>query len=309
MRVWQGLETITTPFPASSVAIGTFDGLHRGHQALIAAAIADARAKGRQAVVFTFDRHPAELVAPDRVPGYLSTPKQRVEILTALGVDDLVIARFDEKFRELSPESFLRFVVYGILGARALFVGPDFRFGCNHAGDVEYLRGAQDRYGFAVNVLDPVLVDGERASSTRVRQCLRAGDIEGAQRVMGHRYALSGTVVEGEKLGRELGYPTANLRLTRAQVVPADGIYAVWVEWNGRRCKGACSIGVRPTVGGTERVIEVYLLDFTGDLYGETLELEFVARLREERKFDSLDALREQIARDVMQVDKLLVIG
>lgn len=306
MKVWQGLDSITTPFPASSVAIGTFDGLHQGHQALIAAAVADARAQDRAAVVFTFDRHPAELTAPDRVPGYLTTPKQRVEILSALGVDDLVIARFDERFRELSPESFLRFVVYGILGARAIFVGEGFRFGRNQEGDTDYLRAAQERYGFALTVLEPVLVDGERASSTRVRQCLRAGDIEGAQRILGHPYVLSGIVVEGERLGRQLGFPTANLRLTQAQVVPADGVYAVWAEWRGRRWKGACSIGVRPTVGGTERTIEVYLLDFSGDLYGETLDVEFVARLREEMQFPSLEALVEQIVRDVAQVEAML---
>lgn len=317
MRIWEGLESIDTPLEASTVAIGMFDGVHIGHQALIAAAVEDGRVHRRPSVVFTFDRHPAEQIAPDRFPGYLTTPEQRRRLIAALGPDHLVIARFDERFRQLSPEGFLRFVLVGILGAEAVFVGEDFRFGCNQAGDVAYLREAQARWDFALEVIPPVLVNGEKASSTRTRTLLRAGDIPGVEAILGHPYRLVGTVIEGERLGRRLGYPTANLRLSIPQVVPSDGIYAVWVEIPSalarsatqdgrRRYKGACSIGMRPTVGGTTRTIEVYLLDFSGDLYGETLEMEFVARLRDELKFDSLEALVEQMRRDVSQVERML---
>jgi riboflavin kinase / FMN adenylyltransferase len=309
MRVWQGLESLKAPIEAASIAVGTFDGVHLGHQALMRAAVEDARAHSRQSVVFTFDRHPAEVTAPDKVPGYLSLPDQRIETIRRLGVDDLVIACFDERFREISAEAFLHFVLVGCLGARAVLVGEDFRFGRNQEGDVTLLEDAQRRLGYTLRVLPPVMVDGEKVSSTAIRAYLRDGEIGRSAAMLGRPYALRGVVVEGEKLGRKLGYPTANLKLTREQVVPADGIYAVWVDWEGARYKGACSIGARPTVGGAERTIETYLLDFSGDLYGETIDLTFVERLRDELKFESLSALVEQIGRDVEDVRRMLRTG
>jgi riboflavin kinase/FMN adenylyltransferase len=309
VRIWEGLESIGAPFGESSVAIGMFDGVHVGHQALIHACVADARAHARPSVVFTFDRHPAELIAPDHVPGYLTTPTQRAELIRALGPDHLVIARFDTALRALSPESFVQHILKDLLGAKALMVGKDFRFGRNQAGDVAFLRTAQKRFGFTTTVLEPVRVHGEKASSTRIRQLLRSGDLPGAQAALGHPYVLAGTVVEGEKLGRRLGYPTVNLKLTVAQVLPADGVYAVWVQWPGQKHKGACSIGTRPTVDGKRLVVETYLLDFDSDLYGATISLEFVARLRDQIRFDTLDALAIQMARDVAQARAILSEG
>jgi riboflavin kinase/FMN adenylyltransferase len=306
MRVWHGLESISQPFEAVTVAIGMFDGLHVGHQSLIRAAVENARSNGRPAVVFTFDRHPAELIAPDRVPGYLSTPRQRDALLQDLGVDDVVVARFDERFRTLSPEAFLHFVLYGVIGAKDVFVGEDFHFGRNQSGDVSFLRESQGRYGFTLHVHPPVVVNSERASSTRIRALLREGDLDGATEMLGHRYVLSGCVAHGQKLGRKLGFPTANLALTRAQVIPADGIYAVCGTVLGERHMGACSIGMRPTVGGTERTVETYLLDFDGDLYDREMDIEFVSRLRDELKFESLDALVEQMGYDVRQARGIL---
>ena len=306
MRVWNGLESITQPFDVASVAVGMFDGLHVGHQALIRAAVEDGRAHGRRSVVFTFDRHPAELISPDKVPGYLSTPRQRIALLEALGVEDVVVARFDERFRALSPEAFLHFVMYGVLGAKAIFVGGDFHFGRNQSGDVEYLREAQARFGYTVHVHPPVLMRSERASSTAIRAYLRSGDLAAATEMLGHPYVLSGVVAHGEKLGRKLGFPTANLRLSRAQVVPADGIYAVWGTVRGERRMGACSIGMRPTVGGAERTVETYLLDFDADIYGEEMDVEFAARLRDELKFETLEALVEQMEFDVRKAREIL---
>jgi riboflavin kinase/FMN adenylyltransferase len=306
MHVWVGLESIPEPFSAASVAIGTFDGVHRGHQALISAAVADARAHGRPSLVFTFDRHPSELLTPERAPGYLCTPAQRQQWIEELGVDHLVIARFDSSLREMTPEAFLRDILTKRLGARAVLVGEGFRFGRNQEGDIAFLEAQQERLGYTLHVLAPVLVGGERASSSRIRTLLRRGDLEAAEAILGRPYALTGVVVEGEKLGRRLGYPTANLRPVAPMVVPADGIYAVRVRWRERRAKGACSIGMRPTVGGTQRTIEVFLLDFSGDLYGETLEIEFAARLRDELRFQTLEALVEQMGRDVAQVSDLL---
>lgn len=310
MRISAGLESIRNPIAACSVAIGVFDGVHRGHQALIRNAVADAHAAEHESVVLTFDRHPAELIAPDRAPEYISTPDQQRALFAEMEVDHLVIARFDERFRDLSPESFLRLVVIGVLGAAAVFVGSDFRFGCEQAGDAAYLREAQERLGFKLHVLEPVLSGGERVSSTRIRDLIRSGDLVSAREALGHPFLLTGTVVEGARLGRTLGYPTANLVPTTRQVVPANGIYACRVFVDGRTCRAATSIGLRPTVSDdVERTIEAFLLDFDGDLYGRTLDVEFVARLRDEERFDSLTELVRQIADDVSEVERLLPEG
>ncbi len=306
MHVWQGLESIKQPFDAVSVAVGMFDGLHVGHQSLIRAAVEDARRQSRPSVVFTFDRHPAELIAPDKAPGYLSTPRQRESLLRCLGVDHVVITRFDHRFRDLSPEAFLHFVLNGVLGARGVFVGEDFHFGRNQVGDVVYLREAQGRFGYTLRVHPPILVRGDRASSTQVRTLLRTGDIAAASEMLCHSYILNGVVVHGHKLGRKLGFPTANLKLNRPQVIPANGIYAVWGHVKDERFMGACSIGVRPTVGGTDRTVETYLLDFNDDIYDTEMDIEFVSRLRDELKFESLEALVEQMDYDVRQARTIL---
>jgi riboflavin kinase/FMN adenylyltransferase len=251
-------------------------------------------------VVFTFDRHPAELLAPERAPEYLTTPNQRNQLVAELGVDDLVVAVFDRALAGLSPDEFVEQILCARFRARKIVVGENFSFGKDRAGNVDYLREAQRRYGFALEPLQAVMVAGAPASSTRVRELLRSGEIAFAEEVLGHEYRLAGHVVEGQKLGRQLGYPTANLERTCRQVVPLDGIYAVWAHLpDGRKIAGACSIGDRPTVEGAGRSIETYLIDFDEDLYGKPMELRFVKRLRAEEKYDSLDALKAQMGRDV----------
>jgi riboflavin kinase / FMN adenylyltransferase len=306
MNVWHGLEAFPPGMPECTVAIGRFDGVHIGHQALISAAVRDAHSYGRPCVVFTFDRHPAELFAPERAPEYLTSLYRKVALIRALGPDHILIACFDERFRDLSPEAFLHFVVSGMLRAKAVFVGEDFHFGFEHAGDVAYLRSAEERFGYRTEIVPAVLsVDGQKASSSRIRQLLYDGELGKTEEMLGHPYVLDGSVVPGEKLGRKLGYPTANLEVSARQLVPKDGIYAAWADCEGDRHAAACSIGIRPTVGGTARTIEAYLLDFSGDLYGKPISLEFVKRLRNEEKFQSLDALVEQIARDVEEVRRV----
>jgi riboflavin kinase / FMN adenylyltransferase len=307
MKLFDGLETVVPPFTASTVAIGTFDGIHVGHQAIIRTAVSDAAAHERPSLVFTFDRHPAELLAPDRAPAYLTTPQQRNRMVADLGVSGLIVAAFDHELANLTPGEFVDGILRARIGARTIVVGSNFVFGKNRAGDVAYLDAAQKEYGYKLVALDPVIVDGSPASSTRVRELLRGGEIAEAERVLGHPYRLAGTVVEGRKLGRKLGYPTANLALTCRQVVPQDGIYAVMALLDdGRTVHGACSIGERPTIADAGRSIETYLLDFREDIYGRTVEIQFVERLRGEQKFDSLEALTRQIAIDVEQVRSLL---
>jgi riboflavin kinase / FMN adenylyltransferase len=307
MQVWNGLETITRPFDASSVAIGRFDGVHLGHQALIRKAVEDAASMRQASVVFTFDRHPAELLAPDRAPGYLTTLPRRIELIGELGVGHLVVARFDERFRSLSSQTFLHFVLSGVLGARAVFVGPDFRFGMEQSGSVETLKEGEERYRYSTNVLAAVTAKGQPVSSSRIRELIRQGEVEAAAEMLGRPHTLEGTVAHGEKLGRTIGYPTANLEIAGNLVIPKDGIYAVRARLADRRqIGGACSIGLRPTVGGTARTVETYLLDFEGDLYGQRMEIAFIARLRDELKFEGLEPLKEQITRDVDETRKLL---
>lgn len=299
MKVYEGLETLPAPFTRSSVAIGVFDGIHVGHQAIIRTAVEDARARNCPAFVFTFDRHPEELLAPDRAPDYLTTPMQRNHLIADLGVDALIVAQFDHALAQLTPDRFVQTILKARLGAETVIVGRNFCFGKGRAGDVAYLERVQPDFDFTLYALDAVLVDGLPASSTRIRERLRAGDITEAEAVLGHPYWLAGTVVQGQRLGRQLGYPTANLALTARQTVPADGIYAVQARLDdGRLIGGVCSIGNRPTIEGAGRAIETFLFDFSEDLYGRGMELRFLRFLRAEAKFDSLEALVEQMARD-----------
>lgn len=307
MQIYEGLDAIITPFAASSVAIGTFDGVHKGHQAIIRRAVEDARRHARPALVLTFDRHPIELFAPDRAPELITTPPQRNDLIAGLGADGLVIARFDAQLSQLAPDAFMQDILKGLLGARAIVEGATFCFGKDRAGNVDYLRDAQTRYNFTLDALDPVLVNNVPASSTRVRDLLRAGSVGEAEAILGHPYLLAGTVVGGQRLGRTLGYPTANLELAYRQVVPRDGVYAVLATLqNGRIMGGACSIGERPTIEGAGRSIETFLLDFSEDIYGQQFQLRFIERLRGEEKFESLAELTAQMAHDVAETRYIL---
>jgi len=312
MKVFAGLEAVTPPFANSTVAIGSFDGVHVGHQAIIRAAVADAHRYDRPALVFTFDRHPAELLRPELAPAMLCTPVQRRDLIAAQGADGLVIARFERELAELSPDAFMQRILKDLLGARAIVEGSNFYFGKGRAGDLAYLLAAQTRFDFTLHSLDPVLVGGIPAGSTRVRERLSEGDIAEAEAVLGHPFLLAGTVVSGQHLGRKLGYPTANLAPTYRQAVPGDGIYAAYAHLDdGRVLGGACSIGNRPTIKGAGRCIETYLFHlndsiFAEDIYGRKMDLQFVQRLRLEASFDSLDDLIVQMGHDVEQAKSIL---
>lgn len=307
MILYEGLESVPASFSSTTVAIGTFDGVHLGHQAILRTAVQDARRHDRPALVFTFDRHPAELLRPNEAPPYITTPTQRNRLVAQLEVDVLVVARFEPSLANLSHVEFVERILIGLLKAKAIVEGRDFCFGKGRAGSVAYLESVQAKYGFTLHAVDPVIVAGAPASSSRVRECLRAGDIEMAERVLGHPFWLEGRVVQGQQLGRKLGFPTANIELLYRQVVPADGIYAVLTSLEGGRVlPGVCSIGERPTIQGAGRAIEVHLFDFYDSLYGQQMEVRFVKRLRSEEKFDSLEALQCQMARDVEAAKEVL---
>ncbi|WP_310393600.1 bifunctional riboflavin kinase/FAD synthetase [Hymenobacter sp.] len=293
--------------PNAVVTSGTFDGVHVGHQRILGRLREVARAHGAPAVVITYWPHPRLVLGPP--PAHperlelelLNTLAERIDKLAGFGVDYLLIVPFTRKFAQWTSEEYIQKLLLGTVGAKQLVIGYDHRFGKNREGGFDYLRQHADRYGLTVEEIPREDVDAVGVSSTRIRHALRQGDIATANRYLGYPYPLTGRVVHGQKLGRTIGYPTANLAPTEPlKLVPARGIYAVWATTAaGTRHPGMLSIGVRPTVGADlVQTIEVNLLDFSGDLYDKELTLEFVAWLRAEEKYDGLGALKAQLALD-----------
>ena len=292
------------------VAIGAFDGVHLGHQAVVAEAAAIARARGWRSAALTFDPHPLAVVGGGAPPG-LATIERRVELLANAGVDEVIVRRFDAEFASWSPERFARELLQGTLDARVALVGENFRFGARAAGDRAALAAFGAELGFEARAQGITGDEKGPFSSTRARTAVAGGDVVEAARILGRRHATSGVVEHGAKLGRTLGFPTANLGGV-PELAPKDGIYAVVVDEVTRDAHGrvqaralgvgAMSIGMRPTIhGAAGRTHEVYLLDFDRDLYGSTLRVHYVARLRDELKLESLAALKARIARDVAE--------
>ncbi len=303
LQLASGTATIGT---RSAVAVGNFDGVHRGHQALVAAAVARAHETGGAAVVLTFDPHPARVLRGDEAPASLTTLAQKEELVRELGVDRLVALTFDRALAALTPEAFVKEVLASLLGARHVVVGESFRFGHSRHGDARTLQALGGQQGFDVQVVKPVLHDGRPISSSRVREALGKGDVKEAAALLGRPYALDGRVVRGDGRGRGLGIPTANLAVEE-QMLPARGVYAGRVlvprgDWR----PAVVNVGERPTFGGKGVVVEAHLLDFTGDLYGADLRLSFQARLRGEERFANAEALVERIHADVRAARELL---
>jgi riboflavin kinase/FMN adenylyltransferase len=280
--------------------IGGFDGLHLGHQELIRRVRAQAAEHDCRSMLLSFEPLPREYFTPQDPPGRLTSFRERWRLLSRFGLDVFCALRFSLALQNQSAEAFAQMLAGG--GVRRVLVGHDFRAGKGAEGDVAFLRGAGARLGFEVEVLQPVCDGGERISSRGLRQCLAEGDLDTARRQLGRRYSMIGRVYRGEQLGRELGFPTANLRLERRRA-PLAGIFAVRVRGAlpGRRVDGVASLGTRPTVGGTEALLEVHLFDFAGDLYGRELEVEFIARLRDEQRFDTVADLVTRMHRDAAE--------
>jgi riboflavin kinase/FMN adenylyltransferase len=295
-------------WPEPALAVGNFDGVHRGHQALVALAVRDARAAGGASVVLTFDPHPSRVLSPDRAPASLMTLDQKAEILSGLGVDRLAVLPFTVELSRREPEDFAREVLQRALGARVVVVGSSFRFGRDRAGDLATLRRLGDELGFRVHGLRPVIARGGPISSTRIREALSRGAVDAARDFLGRRFFVEGVVVKGEGRGRLIGIPTANLQVLN-EMVPGGGVYACWCRVRGADTPprpAAVNIGRRPTFGGGLTTVEAHLLDFGGDLYGRTLRLEFQERLREERAFPGAEALVAQIRSDLGEARRVL---
>ncbi|MGH8866686.1 MAG: bifunctional riboflavin kinase/FAD synthetase [Actinomycetes bacterium] len=307
MQRWRGVEEIPAGWGPSVVTIGVFDGVHRGHQYLVARAVAAARESGVAAAVITFDPHPMAVLRPDRAPATLASLDRRLDLLDGLGVDAVCVLPFTTELSGLSPEDFVEHVLAERLHVTRVVVGVNFRFGHKAAGDVPLLTELGERYGFTVDAV-PLAGDEPRWSSTRVRAALDVGDVQAAADVLGRPHRVEGRVVVGDRRGRDLGYPTANLAVARDAAVPAHGVYAGWLVHDGRRLPAAISIGTNPTFSGTQTRVEAYVLDRDDlDLYGAEVGLDVTARLRDTVRFDSVEALLAQMAEDVRRTREVLV--
>lgn len=288
------------------VTIGVFDGVHTGHQRTIGHAVERAKELELPSLVLTFDPHPSEVVRPGSHPAVLTGPLRKAELIEQLGVDVLCVQPFTLDFSRLSAEQFVHDMLVEHLHAALVVVGENFRFGHRAAGDVELLTKLGRTFGFAVEPAPLVTSDGVIFSSTYVRACVDAGDVEAAARVLGRPHRVEGVVVRGDQRGHDLGFPTANLMTARFTAIPGDGIYAAWLVRGSQRLPAAVSIGTNPTFSGQDRRVEAYVLDFDGDLYGERLALDFVAHLRPMLKFDNVKDLVAAIEDDVTRTRQVL---
>ncbi len=298
------------PVPAqlrgAVVALGNFDGFHVGHQAVVGRALALARQTGRMALVATFDPHPARLFRPDSPPFLLTTIDQRCALFDAFGMDGAIVLPFDHAMASVTPEGFVAEWLADRVGASAVVTGHDFTFGRNRDGDTEALATIGGRYGIAAEAIEAVEADGGIASSTRIRQHLRAGEMAAATRLLTRPYTIAGIVQHGDKVGRTIGYPTANIAMGD-YLRPAYGIYAARGRLaDGRVLDGAANLGIRPQFDPPKELLEPHFFDFSGDLYGQPVAVELIAHLRPEARFDSLDALIAQMDADCVEARRIL---
>ena len=317
MYRWQGLSDVPMDWVRSVVTIGVFDGVHQGHQRIITRAAGTAAGLGLSLVVITFDPHPAEVIRPGSHPVLLCTAARRAELLAGLGADAVCMMPFTLEFSRLDPEEFVRLALVDRLHAAAVVVGENFRFGHRAAGDVALLAELGEKYGFTADPVPLLLEDGIKISSSLIRQKLADGDVTGAAGDLGRPHRVEGVVVPGQRRGRALGFPTANLETFPHTAIPADGVYAGWLstlgerdgqEYEGDRWPAAISIGTNPTFGGRDRVVEAYALDRDDlELYGVHVGIDFAARLRGMERFGSAAELAEQMRRDVDETRTITV--
>ena len=306
MERLDGGSPVPDRYRGGIVALGNFDGFHRGHQAVVGRAVARAKAEGRPALVATFDPHPVRFFKPDVPPFRLTTLDQRQALFAEAGADAMLVFHFDAALAGLTAEQFVTERLIGLIGAGGVVTGEDFTFGKARGGDVRLLAALGQAHGFSVETVGPVADEGAPVSSSRIRDLLQAGDPRGAAELLTRPFAIEGVVEHGDKLGRTIGYPTANLSLG-SYLRPRYGIYAVRGRLaDGRMLDGAANLGIRPSFDPPKELLEPYFFDFSGDLYGQTIEVQLIEFLRPEAKFDSLEALTAQMAKDCDRARTLL---
>jgi riboflavin kinase/FMN adenylyltransferase len=306
MQVFRTLEEVAGNFDRVCLAIGAFDGIHLGHQRVIGQARDDARTKGVRSVVLTFDPHPMRILQPDKALQLLTSTEHKLKLLEKMGVDASLVLDFDKSFSLLPAEKFIETVAKTNC-VQEICVGTRFRFGHNRAGDVRLLETLAPKYGFVAREIKPVQLDEEMISSTAIRQYVLRGQLDRAAAMLGRQFSVLGTVVPGDHRGREIGFPTANLN-PHDEVLPPDGVYVVRVWLGQGSFGGVANIGKRPTfeLRNTQRILEVHILNFDAAIYGQNVEVEFAKKLRDEKRFDSVDTLRVQITADLQIARKLL---
>lgn len=298
-----------TDLPATDVVltIGTFDGVHRGHQYLIRQVLQRARETARLGAVVTFNPHPRAILHPELPTAYLCTSQERIQRLQELGFDLVLVANFDANLAQMPADEFVR-SLYDQLRMRELWVGQDFTLGHKREGSVAKLQALGIQIGYQMHIVAPLLENGHPINSTRIRQLLSAGAVDQAARLLGRLYSLAGQVIPGRHVGRTLGIRTANIACDPERVIPANGVYAVWAEIEGTRHQAVMNIGIRPSFGPGERLLEVHVLDYEAELYGHELNIQFVQRLRPELRFDEINELVAQVQRDIEQTRTILSV-
>lgn len=307
MKIYHGIEDFKK-LSCAVVTSGTFDGVHVGHQKILARLKEVARKNGGETVLITFWPHPRLVLYPEQKDlKLLNTFEEKAELLRAEGIDHLLRIPFTKEFSRLSSEDFIRRILVETIGTKKLVIGYDHRFGKNREGSFEHLKENASVYGFDVEEISRQDIDNIAVSSTKIREALRHGEVNAAEGLLGRPYSISGRVVKGDKLGRIIGYPTANIEVdSNYKLIPADGSYAVTILEEGRKHHGMLNIGYRPTVSGKQKTIEVHIFDFDRDIYGETLTINFINRIRPEMKFSDVEALKQQLHKDEATARQLL---
>ncbi|MBN2808250.1 MAG: bifunctional riboflavin kinase/FAD synthetase [Deltaproteobacteria bacterium] len=305
MQIYNNFREQCFPPQSQVVAIGNFDGVHLGHRSLLARATSRAKALDLKSAALTFSPHPLKLLFPDRRIFLITSYERKADLIAGCGIDNLVVAPFDLRFANLTADGFVDHVLVRHLGAAVVVVGDNYNFGRNREGSLVRLQELGEVHGFQVEVAPPCRIDGELVSSTKIREAIMRGDIEQASRFLGRPCAISGRVVRGKGRGRGLGFPTANL-VSEVELYPCEGVYAVWVEHAEKRYMGVVNIGYNPTFADTGLTVEVHILDFDADLYGENLKLTFVKLLRKEKACSSIAELHALIAADVKAARQIL---
>lgn len=305
MKVLASLTALAPPPNGTVLTIGNFDGVHLGHREIFRQVVGKARTLASTAAVLTFEPHPLRLLAPGKAPLRINTPEEKIRLIEASCIDLLVVLPFNQALAELPAKAFVERILLQRLGLRCLIVGYDYAFGRNREGDLDFLRQMGLVHGFELEVLAPIRSAGQVYSSSRIRQTLLAGRVAEVVAVLGRHFTLDGQVVRGDARGRQLGFPTANLQFSK-ELLPCHGVYAVKVKWRETLYDAVVNIGHRPTFAGETPGLEIHLLDFHGDLYGETLRLYFVERLRDERRFTSPEDLQAAVRADIERARALL---
>ncbi|MCZ6798547.1 MAG: bifunctional riboflavin kinase/FAD synthetase [Gammaproteobacteria bacterium] len=301
MQLIRGLHNLTQPIPASVVTIGNFDGIHLGHQHVLEQLKSAAVERQLSSIVIIFEPQPIEYFAPDKAPKRLARFREKLDYLKSKQIDYLLCLKFDRALAELYAEDFVKSILINRLNTQHLVIGDDFRFGKNRSGNFQFLLDAGRKFGFSVQNTDTLLIDGARVSSTRIRDCIQSDDFNQAAKLLGRPYTLSGKIAHGKKLGRELGFPTINIKMGDKTLI-VKGIFAVSVKGiDNRVLPGVASIGTRPTVNGVDTILEVFILDFDQDVYGYSVDVEFLHKIRNEEKFDSLEELGLHIEQDTIE--------